>query len=237
MSNSSEYSNYIEGNSNKKEILLNEPLRGLPNGVKDSIEKINGEWKIVRRCGEIILNGSEDWSKVDYNHNDLCTRIDLTIPTNSDRSDLVCNNIPVCADDNIEKENFYIAGHNHKNRFVIILPNSKLSSATIEGAKEWLSKNNATVIYLLPTPIIEDISPVTLQCWKNGTISIDEVLPVETTHTVALNKPAQIKRNIEELTVLRKRVQALEYFYDQVALEQAHQLSLINHSIELDYDI
>ena len=237
MSNSSEYSNYIEGNSNKKEILLNEPLRGLPNGVKDSIEKINGEWKIVRRCGEIILNGSEDWSKVDYNHNDLCTRIDLTIPTNSDRSDLVCNNIPVCADDNIEKENFYIAGHNHKNRFVIILPNSKLSSATIEGAKEWLSKNNATVIYLLPTPIIEDISPVTLQCWKNGTISIYEILPVETTHTVALNKPAQIKRNIEELTALRKRVQALEYFYDQVALEQAHQLSLINHSIELDYDI
>lgn len=221
----------------KKQISLNEPLRGLPNGVKDSIEKINGEWKIVRRCGEIILNGSEDWSKVDYNHNDLCTRIDLTIPTNSDRSDLVCNNIPVCADDNIEKENFYIAGHNHKNRFVIILPNSKLSSATIEGAKEWLSKNNATVIYLLPTPIIEDISPVTLQAWKNGTISIDEVLPVESTHTVALNKPAQIKRNIEELTVLRKRVQALEDFYDQVALEQSHQLSLINNSIELDYDI
>lgn len=27
----------------KKEILLNEPLRGLPNGVKDTIEKINGE--------------------------------------------------------------------------------------------------------------------------------------------------------------------------------------------------
>ena len=228
---------YEPHKQDKKQISLNEPLRGLPNGVKDSIEKINGEWKIVRRCGEIILNGSEDWSKVNYNHNDLCTRIDLTIPTNSDRSDLVCNNIPVGADDNIEKENFYIAGHNHKNRFVIILPNSKLSSATIEGAKEWLSKNNATVIYLLPTPIIEDISPVTLQAWKNGTISIDEVLPVESTHTVALNKPAQIKRNIEELTVLRKRVQALEDFYDQVALEQSHQLSLINNSIELDYDI
>ena len=27
----------------KKEISLNEPLRGLPNGVKDTIEKINGE--------------------------------------------------------------------------------------------------------------------------------------------------------------------------------------------------
>ena len=61
--------------------------------------------------------------------------------------------------------------------------------------------------------------------------------PLEYVYSVALNKPAQIKRNIEELTVLRKRVQALEDFYDQIALEQAHQLSLINHSIELDYDI
>ena len=52
-------SNYIHYDSNKKEILLNEPLRGLPNGVKDTIEKINGEWKIVRRCSEYVLNGSE----------------------------------------------------------------------------------------------------------------------------------------------------------------------------------
>ena len=43
----------------KKEISLNEPLRGLPNGVRDTIEKINGEWKIVRRCKEILLNGKE----------------------------------------------------------------------------------------------------------------------------------------------------------------------------------
>lgn len=218
----------------KKEISLSEPLRGLPNGIKDTIEKINGEWKIVRRCSEVVLNGSEDWSKVNYNHNDLCTRIDLTIPTNSGRLDLVCNNIPVCADDNTKKENFYIAGHNNKNRFVIILPNSKLSSATIEGAKEWLSKNNATVVYLLPTPIIEDILPITLQCWKNGTISIDEVLPVETTHTVALNKSAQIQKNIEELTLLRNRIEALEKQYDNSTLNQAYELELLRLDMQLD---
>ena len=47
---------------NKKEISLNEPLRGLPNGVRDTIEKINGEWKIVRRCIQIDLNGTEYWT-------------------------------------------------------------------------------------------------------------------------------------------------------------------------------
>lgn len=34
---------YATPSLNKKEISLNEPLRGLPNGVKDTIEKINGE--------------------------------------------------------------------------------------------------------------------------------------------------------------------------------------------------
>ena len=117
------------------------------------------------------------------------------------------------------------------------LPKDELAEPYFASAKQWLSQNPTKVVYELETPIIEDISPITLQCWKNGTIFIDEVLPVETTHTVALNKPAQIRRNIEELTALRKRVQALEDFYDQVALEQSHQLSLLNNSIELDYDI
>lgn len=34
---------YIHYNQDKKEILLNEPLRSLPDGTKDTIEKIGGE--------------------------------------------------------------------------------------------------------------------------------------------------------------------------------------------------
>ena len=53
---------YESHKENKKEISLNEPLRGLPNGTRDTIEKINGEWKIVRRCGIRTVNGSEKWA-------------------------------------------------------------------------------------------------------------------------------------------------------------------------------
>ena len=113
---------------------------------------------------------------------------------------------------------------------------SKLETEDEAGFKKWLSQNPTKIIYELTTPIIEDISPVTLQCWKNGTIFIDDVLPVETNHTVALNKSAQIKNNIKELTTLRKRVEDLESFYDKIALEQAYQLDLVNHSYELDYN-
>ena len=52
---------YFQPKSDKKEILLNEPLRGLPNGVKDRIIKRNGQWVIERNIEEIVLNGSEHW--------------------------------------------------------------------------------------------------------------------------------------------------------------------------------
>lgn len=42
---------YIPHAENKKEILLNEPLRGLPNGVKDKYVIIDGKWYIERNCG------------------------------------------------------------------------------------------------------------------------------------------------------------------------------------------
>ena len=218
----------------KKEISLNEPLRRLPNGVKDTIEKINGEWKIVRRCGEIIFNGEEDWILSDFN-GETTSRYRLYLTTTDIAKKInsigICDTIPVYLN-SYWRQDFEMI----ENDATFINIRKKIYN-NLNEFKEWLSQNPTKVVYELATPIIEDISPVTLQCWKNGTISIDEILPVETTHTVALNKPAQIKRNIEELTVLRKRVQALEDFYDQTALEQAHQLSLINHSIELDYNI
>ena len=120
------------------------------------------------------------------------------------------------------------------------IPASKSCSSVIclcvdvAGFKQWLSQNPTKVIYQLDTPIIEDISPITLQCWKNGTISIDESLPVESTHTVALNKSAQIQKNIEELTLLRNRIEALEKQYNNSTLNQAYELELLRFDMELD---
>ena len=239
---------YVEPKQNKKEILLNEPLRGLPNGIRDTIEKVNGEWKIVRRFGEYFLNGDESWQY--RNQGDNTTTYSFTFNSAiSSKNPLTTNDGIIISDcvigiDNnstngVEGISIKKQGGNSTttNEIYIEINRSRLSTLDTVGLKEWLTKNPIKLIYELATPIIEDISPITLLCWKNGTISIDEILPVETTHTVALNKPAQIKRNIEELTALRKRVQALEDFYDKVALEQSHQLSLLNNSIELDYDI
>ena len=225
----------------KKEISLNEPLRGLPNGVKDTIEKINGEWKIIRRCVQIILNGTEYW-----NHENPPQEDGVNTVLFSSSKILNAKDFPQLCDRFIaKKSNLMLNSHpdsegvgcwSAKNNVNIRINKSRLSTVDSAGFKTWLSQNPTKVLFELATPIIEDISPITLQCWKNGVISIDDVLPVETNHTVALNKSAQIKNNIKELTTLRKRVEDLESFYDKAALEQAYQLDLINHSYELDYN-
>lgn len=225
----------------KKEISLNEPLRGLPNGVRDTIEKINGEWKIVRRCAQIVLNGTEYWNHENPSREDGVNTVLFTsnkllnakdFPQLCDRFIPSNNNLMLQFHSDSEGVGCWSA----KNNVNIRINKNKLSTIDSAGFKAWLEQNPTKVLFELATPIIEDISPITLQCWKNGVISINDVLPVETNHTVALNKSAQIKRNIEELTTLRKRVEALESFYDKMALEQAYQLDLVNHSYELDYN-
>lgn len=225
----------------KKEILLNEPLRSVGD-TKDTIEKINGEWKIVRRCGCLTLNGSEQWNTpLDGNVKDGNTKLFAKSQgfesLDNTSINIISDKFPSYNADFVWSNDLEGISANKYGTLHLRINTSKLSEITSNELKNWLAQNPVKCVYKLVTPIIEDISPVTLQCWNNGTISIDEVLPMETTHTVALNKPAQIKRNIEELTALRKRVEALEDFYDKVALEQSHQLSLISHSIELDYNI
>ena len=231
----------------KKEISLNEPLRGLPNGVKDTIEKVNGEWKIVRRCKQTTLTGDnltefvvgaegtsigQDVNRLSFILNDVKYKTNST-PFICDKFSYV--NFHTTPNGSTERNIEAISFHSKNSKELNVhLLKTKLSEQTSASAKSWLNANPVTVVYELENYIIEDISPVTLQCWKNGTISIDEVLPVETTHTVALNKSAQIQKNIEELTLLRNRVEALEKQYNNSTLNQAYELELLRLDMELD---
>ena len=52
--------NYMPHKSNKIKIPLSEPLRGLPNGIKDRIIKRNGQWIAERNLKEINIDSSLD---------------------------------------------------------------------------------------------------------------------------------------------------------------------------------
>lgn len=59
-----EFNSHIKSN---KQTLTHEPLRGLPNGVKDKYVIIDGKWYIERNCGRItsfICDGSWDSPEV-----------------------------------------------------------------------------------------------------------------------------------------------------------------------------
>ena len=218
---------YEPHKENKKEILLNEPLRGVDD-VKDTIEKINGEWKIVRRCKEVVYNGTENlWFLSGNNRKYLERNVDDLKEYGKALSDTLPK-VDFSAADMEHPIGFMVCGH-PAIRFNVMSKNDM----TLQEGLNWLSQNPTRVIYELKTPIIEDIDPVVLQCWKGGSIFIDEVLPVESTHTVALNKTAQIQNNIEELTSLRDRVQRLEEQYNSTILTQAYQTILLNFDNDL----
>ena len=227
------YPYFNSNKKDKKEISLNEPLRSLGD-VKDTIEKINGEWKIVRRCGEITLNGDENWvnRNMALQNNTIGFGVLGSEIPNYTHGEGLCDRFKNYLDPNItwnvDEECF-----SNIDFIQFRILKSKLTSQDVQGFKQWLSNNPTRVVYKLETPTIEDIDPVVLQCWKGGNIFIDEVLPVENTHTVALNKPAQIQSNIEELTSLRNRVQKLEEQYNSTILTQAYQTILLNFDNDL----
>lgn len=61
-----ERTSYVPHTLNKKEILMNEPLRGLPSGVKDKKVKIGNKWYIERNCKELVVNTSTQGFSLQY---------------------------------------------------------------------------------------------------------------------------------------------------------------------------
>ena len=155
---------YEPHKSDKKEILLNEPLRGLPNGVKDSVEKINGEWKIVRRCGEVILDDKLNWRLNNTENTHLNTnRFIAELPSNKGEVAPfpfvgICDVLPIYK---YWSDTAHL-GVTLANPKTIFVYKKEFSNAT--DFTNWIKNNPAKVIYKLATPIIEDIDPITLQC-------------------------------------------------------------------------
>lgn len=90
---------------NTKEILLNEPLRALPNGVKDKIVLIDGKWYIERNVGIYSMSDITDivFETVDANHpnpsvgfwttSNMNDFYNLTKSKQNTNNNNVCNNL------------------------------------------------------------------------------------------------------------------------------------------------
>ena len=154
---------YVPYSINKKEISLNEPLRGLPNGIRDTIEKINGEWKIVRRCGEIIFNGEEDWILYDFN-GETTSRYRLYLTTTDIAKKInstgICDTIPVYLNSYWRQDFEMIENDGRRTIFC----------ATIANVREWdyICKKTGDQIYCGSVVLSQNKSSTQLTLWSDS---------------------------------------------------------------------
>ena len=194
-------SQYVNGALNKKEISLNEPLRALPNGVKDKIIKIGGKHYVERNCGEVILDGSKNEYILggDYSSDSIIT-IAYTVRNNaswthSDR--IICDRFvgKTGADSVWLGKSEGITSD--VSKILIGISKSKLSSLDNNGVRQWLQQNPTTVIYALETPTYEEITDPTLLTYSDAThISNNSTIPcnmrVQNTGYNAIIKPSTL---------------------------------------------
>ena len=189
--------NYTPHQSNTLQIPLSEPLRSLPNGVKDRIIKRNGQWVVERNIGEITFDGSDDeaWQK-DVNaiyENTLIFRvINLNTIKINNNPNVYCDTLPSKAVYYKDEEGAF---HNHHPNMFIRILKSRLTNDTVNDFKEWLSQNPTTMVYQLATPIYEplNIDPIINLYLDTTHISNNSNIPANMKVTVdrAINKATE----------------------------------------------
>ena len=152
---------YVEPLLNQVKVNLKEPLRSLPNGVKDRIIKKDGQWVVERNCAEVTLT-EESILRV-RNHNEVnVDRVELNIDSfkGIKVGDYWMHTIPPEAvfeavswkphSDNTN--NVWKWFHSVHQSFHIVCP----KGTTLEEAKVKLLNTN--VVYQLETPIYEPLN-------------------------------------------------------------------------------
>lgn len=144
-------------------VELNQPLRELPNGVKDTIE--NGV--VTRRVGEITYDGSSDESwNFDTTYKYAAIGINGVTGYNIGVKNILCDKLYVL------NSNGSISGSTNVIRYGSSDNNNKILYVRIDDTitsvsefKTWLQSNPITVWYELATPTTEQITLPTLPSW------------------------------------------------------------------------
>lgn len=233
-STKSSYEPYV---SDKTQILLDEPLMRLPNGVADEITR---DGKLIRRVDKVILDGSRRWNlgttSSGWKYGDT-----LPFYYSPDKADIDKKNNGYSLTDRFQTsigativgsdvESFSLG---HSNYITIRLNKSRLATEDAKGFIKWLQQNPTTVYYELETPIITDIIPPSLRIFKDGHLTFNTLVAPESNHVVQLNKSGQIQNAIKESQSLDNRINVLENNYDNLMLSTISRLN----DLELNYTL
>lgn len=169
---SKEGGEYQPYQKNTSSIVLNQPLRSLPNGVKDIAYIKNNKLYVDRYVGSVVLDGSENWVISTLNDYQWFRYNLQGIQKNSALlSDYFKDVFGI-------GNNVGIANNSTLNRIYLSV-SSEIT--TVEQLKTWLSTHNAQVDYELATPTTEELGEIemlkTLKGY-NDILTTDELLPI-----------------------------------------------------------
>lgn len=224
--------------SDKMEILIDEPLMRLPNGTYDEITR---DGKLIRRIGKMVLDGSEPWARGGFSNSDrqeLYISPEKIIPAARKRgnsvssyNNFVCDRFPTM-NGVVTTTNKWFA-INGAGGLTMTLPCTELTEPYYEKAKEWISKNPITLYYELAEPVVTQLPESQMRIFKNGHLRFDTMVAPISSHTVQLNKSAQIERSVREVNSLDNKVSKLEALYDDLLLSTSVNIDLLG----LDYNL
>lgn len=164
---------------NKKEILMNEPLRGFVDGKKDRFIKIGGKWYIERNCQ---LKSSSQFTWLESGRqfeNHYCVYVN-SLGCKKD-SKYLSTSYPYIADAYANRlDASYISNNSNTGYDLITLtiPKSKLTTVDINGAREYLNNNPFDFMVELATPTYEEITDAELITYLDTThISNNSIIP------------------------------------------------------------
>ena len=143
-------------------------LRGIGE-VKDELDLTTGE--LTQRIGEIILNGSETWTKGTNNSNDESSLFYTSSQNGKGGAgSVISNNFKSIDGYTIDygTDGIYL---DHSSDINIRISNSKLVSNDVNGFKTWLQSNPTTIQYKIATESIKtvDLSDNVVYSYKDTT--------------------------------------------------------------------
>lgn len=164
----------------KTEILLDEPLRSLPNGVCDEIV---GN-KLIRKIGTMFIDGSQHWGATQ--NYDLTYKFGMGVPHSVIKSTaIMTNNIKYTQKLSLEEEGnrTQICIYNHQTQKEIRVSFLKSDYPMITNnagtVEEYFKEHPLLLLYELAEPIIEELpNGITLQGFDDTTMYIEnEITP------------------------------------------------------------
>ena len=220
------YTPYIE---DKTQILLDEPLMRLPNGVCDEITR---DGKLIRRVGKAVIDSSSDIRILDEQEMDdtaYCNiyRVFTNEFSRKHHTPMISNIMPYNPLWNCDNEG--VNGDHETLSFRV--KKSKLSELTSAAFREYLLSKNPVVYYQLAEPIVTELPAPYLRIFKDGHLTFNTLVAPESNHVVQLNKSGQIQNAIKEAQSLDNRISVLENNYDNLMLSTISRLN----ELELNY--